>query len=130
MYHAETKDIRVTVMPVYIDERSEPEENQYFWAYRVVIENGGRRTVQLIARYWHITDAHGKVEEVSGPGVVGEQPVLNPGDSYEYTSGCPLNAPSGFMHGSYTMVDEAGKEFDVEIPAFPLDLPDLSPSLN
>lgn len=130
MYHAETRDIRVTVMPVYIDERSEPDEGMHFWAYRVVIENGGRKTVQLLSRYWHITDASGKVEEVRGPGVVGEQPVLNPGDSYEYTSGCPLGAPSGFMRGSYTMADESGTEFDVEIPAFPLDLPDYSPSLN
>lgn len=130
MYHAETNDIHVTVMPVYIDERSDPDEGKHFWAYRVVIENAGTKTVKLISRYWHITDANGRVEEVAGEGVVGEQPVLKPGESFEYTSGCPLEAESGFMQGSYTMTDMRGFEFEVEIPAFPLDLPDLAPSIN
>ena len=130
MYNAETRAIRVTVMPVYVDERSSPEEGQYFWAYRVTIENLGEATVQLVSRYWHIVDASGKVEEVRGPGVVGEQPVLGPGDSFEYTSGCPLTTSSGFMRGSYEMTDEAGDKFEVTIPAFPLDLPDARPVLN
>lgn len=130
MYHAITAGIRVTVLPVYIDERSAPDEGRWFWAYRVSIANEGRRTVQLLTRYWRIVDAHGRTEEVRGDGVVGEQPVIRPGDSYEYTSGCPLAAPSGFMAGTYTMVDESGDRFDVEIPGFPLDLPDAKPVFN
>lgn len=130
MYHAETRRIRVKVMPVFVDERSAPDEGRYFWAYRVTIENHGETTVQLVSRYWHIVDASGRVEEVRGPGVVGEQPVLGPGDSFEYTSGCPLTTPSGFMHGTYTMTDERGERFEVAIPAFPLDLPDADPVFN
>lgn len=130
MYIAETRQIKVSVMPVYIDERSAPQESRYFWAYRVTIENHGATTVQLLSRYWHITDARGRVEEVRGAGVVGEQPILGPGDSYEYTSGCPLTTPSGFMRGAYTMADEDGRRFDVTIPAFALDLPDASIVLN
>lgn len=130
MYNAETNQIRVSVMPVYIDERSDPDAGKHFWAYRIVITNDGKRTVQLLSRYWQIVDSNGHMEEVRGAGVVGEQPILNPGDSYEYTSGCPLNAPSGFMRGSYTMVTNNGEQFEVEIPAFPLDLPDEKPVLN
>ena len=130
MYREETKDISVSVLPVYIDERSAPDEHKYFWAYQVTIENKGSITVQLLSRYWHIVDANGEVEEVRGPGVVGEQPILEPGSSYEYTSGCPLTTPSGFMRGTYTMVDENGNRFDVAIPAFSLDLPDASTVLN
>ena len=130
MYREETRQISVSVLPVYIDERSSPEEDRYFWAYQVTIENHGDTTVQLLSRYWHIVDANGEVEEVRGPGVVGEQPLLRPGDSFEYTSGCPLTTPSGFMRGSYTMTDEDGNRFDVAIPAFPLDLPDAGAVLN
>ena len=130
MYREETRQISVSVLPVYIDERSSPEEDRYFWAYQVTIENHGDTTVQLLSRYWHIVDANGEVEEVRGPGVVGEQPLLRPGDSFEYTSGCPLATPSGFMRGSYTMTDEDGNRFDVAIPAFPLDLPDAGAVLN
>ena len=130
MYHTTTHDIRVTVMPVYIDERSEPQQGKHFWAYRVVIANQGKLTVQLVSRYWHITDANGQVEEVRGPGVVGEQPVLRPGDSFEYTSGCPLTTASGFMRGTYTMVDQHGEQIEVAIPAFALDLPDARPVIN
>lgn len=130
MYHALTRGIRVTVMPVYIDERSKPEENRYFWAYRVVIANESERRAKLLTRYWRIVDANGHVEEVRGAGVVGEQPVIEPGASFEYTSGCPLTTPSGFMQGHYTMTDESGKRFEVEIPAFALDLPDAKPILN
>lgn len=130
MYHATTNGIRVTVMPVYIDERSSPQEGKHFWAYRVVVANEGNATVQLVSRYWHITDAKGHVEEVRGKGVVGEQPILRPGDTFEYTSGCPLNATSGFMRGHYSMVGEYGDKFDIAIPAFPLDLPDSKPVMN
>ena len=130
MYREETRQISVSVLPVYIDERSSPDEGQYFWAYQVTIENHGDTTVQLLSRYWHIVDANGEVEEVRGPGVVGEQPLLRPGDSFEYTSGCPLTTPSGFMRGSYTMTDENGNRFDVAIPAFSLDLPDALTVLN
>lgn len=130
MYHQTTLGVRVTVMPVFIDERSDPANDRYFWAYRVVIANEGSVTVQLLSRHWLITDANGKVEEVRGKGVVGEQPILRPGDSFEYTSGCPLTTQSGFMAGSYTMIDERGEKFDVTIPAFALDLPDARPVLN
>ena len=130
MYQAKTRTITVTVMPVYIDERSSPAENRWFWAYRVAIANEGRNTVQLLERYWRITDSHGKTEEVRGPGVVGEQPVLRPGERFEYTSGCPLGTPSGFMIGSYTMIDETGERFEVDIPGFALDLPDARPVIN
>ena len=130
MYREETRQISVSVLPVYIDERSSPEEDRYFWAYQVTIENHGDTTVQLLSRYWHIVDANGEVEEVRGPGVVGEQPLLRPGDSFEYTSGCPLTTPSGFMRGSYTMTDENGNRFDVAIPAFSLDLPGQREILN
>ncbi len=130
MYREQTGPITVSVLPVYIDERSAPEQNRYFWAYQVTIENSGELSVQLMSRYWHIVDGNGEVEEVRGPGVVGEQPILEPGDSYEYTSGCPLTTPSGFMRGAYTMVDENGNRFDVAIPAFSLDLPDAGNVLN
>ena len=130
MYQAKTRTITVTVMPVYIDERSDPAENRWFWAYRVAIANEGRHTVQLLSRYWRITDSHGKTEEVRGPGVVGEQPVLKPGERFEYTSGCPLGTPSGFMVGTYTMIDETGERFEVDIPGFALDLPDAKPAIN
>jgi len=130
MYHAKTHDITVSVMPVYIDERSEPENGKYFWAYRVVIENGSDKTVQLVSRYWHITDGNGNVEEVSGSGVVGEQPILKPGDSFDYTSGCPLATNSGIMVGKYQLIDEKGLEMEINIPAFSLDLPDEPHTYN
>lgn len=130
MYHETTQAISVSVMPVYIDERSDPENGQYFWAYRVQITNQGDSAVQLISRYWHITDANGRVEEVSGPGVVGEQPVIRGGDSFEYTSGCPLSTPSGIMTGHYVMQRADGTSFRVTIPAFSLDLPDARPIVN
>ena len=130
MFEALTNNVLVTVMPVYIDERSAPEESRYFWAYRISIENKSPLSVQLLSRHWQIVDGIGNVEEVNGEGVVGEQPVIAAGDTYEYTSGCPLNTPSGFMRGTYQMIDEEGLEFEAEIPAFPLDLPDLNPILN
>lgn len=130
MYRAITRDIAVEVEPFYLEERSDPAENHYVWGYRVTIENNSDAFVQLLARYWNITDSTGRVEEVSGPGVVGDQPELNPGDSYQYTSGCPLSTPSGIMFGRYTMRTEAGEMFDVDIPAFSLDLPNVKRRLN
>lgn len=123
MYTAVTRSIAVTVVPYYLPERSAPEDSRYVWAYRVTIENRSDRPVKLLSRYWHITDGIGRVEEVRGPGVVGEQPELDPGDSYNYTSGCPLQTPSGIMTGRYTMRGGNGDLFDVAIPAFSLDLP-------
>jgi ApaG protein len=124
MYRATTNDIEVSVEPFFMPERSEPDESRYFWAYRVTIANQSETQVKLLSRYWRIVDARGKVEEVRGPGVVGEQPELSPGDSYQYTSGCPLTTPSGIMQGHYTMSDGRGRTFDVQIPAFSLDLPE------
>src|SRR5690606_12297679 len=122
--------IEVTVEPFYLEEQSEPAEGRYVWAYRVTIVNRSEMTVRLVSRYWHITDANGRVEEVEGYGVVGEQPELSPGDSYQYTSGCPLPTPSGIMTGHYVMVDEDGGRLAVQIPAFSLDLPDALRTLN
>jgi len=130
MYRSTTRNIEIEVEPFYLEDRSDPENGRYVWGYRVTIANNSDEFVQLLARYWRITDAAGRVEEVRGPGVVGEQPELNPGDSFQYTSGCPLRTSSGFMVGSYTMRDEDGELFDVDIPAFALDLPDAGRYLN
>ena len=123
MYEAVTDDIKVSVTPYFLEDQSSPEEDHYVWAYQVSIENQGGETVQLRNRFWRITDAKGHVEEVEGPGVVGEQPVLKPGDSFQYTSGAPLNTASGIMVGSYEMEGPGGRMFDVAIPAFSLDSP-------
>ena len=130
MYTATTRKITVTVQPQYLDDRSSPDEDRYMWAYQVRIENGGEDTVQLRARYWHITDANGRVQEVRGAGVVGEQPVLKPGDSFEYTSGTPLPTPSGIMAGRYQMESERGVRFEIEVPTFSLDSPHQAIRLN
>ena len=123
MYRKTTRSIEVTVIPLYLDDQSDPDENRYVWAYQVSLENKGHETVQLLTRYWNITDANGKVLEVRGDGVVGEQPVLRPNDIFEYTSGTPLSPPSGIMVGSYQMKTSDGESFDVAIPAFSLDSP-------
>ena len=123
MYRATTHDIEVTVQPQFMPERSSPEHGRYFWAYTVEIINRSRERVQLRSRYWRITDAHGRVEEVRGPGVVGEEPVLKPGESFTYTSGCPLTTTSGIMAGTYRMEGASGTPFDVIVPAFSLDSP-------
>lgn len=123
MYRATTRNIQVTVEPDFLDEQSEPAEHHYVWAYTIEIENQSPITVQLRHRHWIITDAHGREQEVRGAGVVGEQPILEPGESFQYTSGAPLKTPSGFMRGHYQMQTEAGEVFDVEIPAFSLDSP-------
>ena len=123
MYQKTTRTIRVTVESFYLDEQSTPSDDHYVWAYQIQIENQGPEVVQLLNRHWHITDANGRVLEVKGPGVVGEQPVLHPGESFEYTSGTPLTTPSGIMVGTYGMVTSTGELFDVNIPAFSLDSP-------
>jgi len=120
----------VTVEPTFLEDQSSPAESQYVWAYRVRIENHGIKTVQLLRRHWRITDALGRLQEVKGPGVVGEQPVLRPGDAYEYSSGTPLTTPSGIMSGSYQMEDETGEHFDIAIPAFSLDSPHQPRRIN
>jgi ApaG protein len=123
MYNETTRSIRVTVEPIYLDDQSSPSDNHYVWAYQIRIENKSTDTVQLLHRYWRITDAQGRVQEVRGDGVVGEQPTLRPGESYEYASGTPLPTPSGIMVGSYEMETEQGARFDVAVPAFSLDSP-------
>ena len=130
MYSETTDGITVTVRPLYLEDQSAPAENRYVWAYFVTIANGSQRTVQLRSRYWHITDANGRVQEVRGPGVVGQQPVLRPGESYEYNSGTPLSTPSGIMRGTYQMEAAGGERFDVRIPAFSLDSPHQAVRLN
>jgi ApaG protein len=123
MYKAVTRGISVTVTPRYMPEESSPDEGRYFFAYTVEIINTGLERVQLRARTWRITDEHGHVQEVRGAGVVGEEPVLGPGESFSYTSGCPLTTPSGTMQGTYLMETASGETFDAEIPAFSLDIP-------
>lgn len=130
MYRAVTKDILVEVEPFYMADRSDPAENHYVWGYRVTIDNQSDIFVQLLSRYWRITDGNGRVQEVQGAGVVGDQPALNPGDSYQYTSGCPLTTPSGVMVGRYVMRTESGELFDIAIPAFSLDMPGAKRTVN
>ena len=130
MYTKTTKSINITVNPCYLEEQSEPEEHHYVWTYQVTINNLGQETVQLKNRYWKITDSNGTKLEIKGEGVVGEQPVLEPGEKYEYTSGTPLSTPSGFMEGYYEMETKNGKKFDATIPLFSLDSPHVSNKLN
>jgi ApaG protein len=122
-YAATTRQIRVSVLPTYLDDKSAPEDQHFFWAYEVTIENMGAETVQLLGRHWKITDARGETQEVRGAGVIGEQPTLEPGDSFSYTSGTPLATPSGIMQGTYQLENERGERFDIAIPAFSLDSP-------
>jgi len=120
---AVTRGIRVNVQARYVAERSRPMMNEFFFAYTIRIANEGRETVQLVSRAWLITDAEGHTEEVRGPGVVGEQPVLAPGEAFEYTSACPLTTPFGSMRGTYQMVTEGGERFEAEIARFQLAEP-------
>lgn len=122
-YAQTTGGVTVSVKPYYLEDHSTPAEDHYVWAYHVRIENNGNETVQLRTRHWRITDSRGQVHEVRGDGVVGEQPVLHPGESFEYTSGTPLSTPSGIMVGSFGMTSESGRAFDVGVPAFSLDSP-------
>jgi ApaG protein len=130
MYREVTRNIEVTVTPRFLSERSSPENGYFFWAYTINLTNLGRDTVQLKTRHWRITDASGRLQEVKGAGVVGEQPTLNPGESYEYTSGVPLPTPSGFMTGSYGMVTAEGEPFDIAIPTFSLDYSEAGRTIN
>ncbi len=129
-YEAVTRGVLVRVEPTYLADRSDPAAGLYAWAYSVDIENHGTETVQLLSRHWVITDATNRVEEVVGPGVVGEQPVLRPGDAFHYISACPLTTPSGAMEGTYRMETERGALFDAVIPAFSLHLPDATRRVN
>jgi len=129
-YEAETDGIVVRVRPSYLAGQSDPESGRWVWAYQVEIENRGAAAVQLVARHWIITDARGQTEDVRGPGVVGEQPTIPPGDSYSYTSGCPLGTASGSMAGSYSMTDTEGRSFEAVIPPFSLDVPGERRVLN
>ena len=120
---AETRGIVVRVVVSYLPEQSEPQRGRWFWAYHVRIENEGRQAVQLLSRHWIITDGRGARHTVEGEGVVGEQPMISPGASFDYVSGCPLATPSGAMQGAYHMIGEDGAAFEVEIPKFALLAP-------
>jgi ApaG protein len=122
-YEETTRDIKIAVEPDFLEDQSDPDENRYLWSYRVTIENKSERTVQLLSRYWRITDGRGRVREVRGDGVIGEQPVIAPGRAFEYTSGAPLETPSGFMTGTYHMRASSGESFEVGIPMFALESP-------
>ena len=123
-YSEITRDIRVSVRSFFLNDQSQPDDRRFVWAYRVRIENHGVQSVRLLRRTWQITDAAGRTQHVDGEGVVGEQPLLQPGEAFEYTSGTPLDTPTGFMRGAYLMVVPAsGERFDVTIPAFSLDSP-------
>jgi ApaG protein len=123
MYTTKTRNIEISVQPKYLGAESSPEKNHYVWAYKVLIENHGQETIQVKSRYWKITDAYGRVNEVRGDGVVGEQPILKPGERFEYTSGTPLPTSSGFMVGHYSVCTDGGMYFDIDIPLFSLDIP-------
>ena len=124
MYRETTRAIQVTVEPSFVADESAPDDGHYFWAYRIEISNLGEEVVRLRSRHWLITDANGRTEEVRGAGVVGKQPLLKPGETFAYTSGCPLSTPSGIMVGTYQMQTEKGELFSVAIPAFSLDMPE------
>jgi ApaG protein len=130
MYEAVTHQVKVTVEPAFDPGRSDPDEGRYFWLYSIEIVNLGDAPVTLMERHWRITDAHGRQQEVRGPGVVGEQPTIEPGKAFRYTSGCPLTTPSGVMVGEYRMTAPDGRSFEVSIPAFSLDSPDGKRTLN
>lgn len=125
-----TQMVEIHVEPEYLVHESNPDESSYLWAYHVTIENHGHEPVQLLSRYWKITDGLGRTQEVRGEGVVGEQPRIEPGSSYEYTSGVPLETNSGFMGGAYDMVSDSGEAFSAAIPTFSLDGPDTGARLN
>jgi ApaG protein len=131
MFEQETAGVMVRVEPRYVPEQSAPHEGRFVWAYTIEILNLSPDTVQLMSRVWQITDENGLTQNVRGPGVVGEQPVLKPGESFTYTSGAPLAAPSGVMVGSYSMTRvDTGEMFDIAVPAFPLDSPFVTRHAN
>lgn len=129
-YESTTHQITVTVFPIYLDSQSSPDENHFLWAYHVSIRNDRDEPVQLKMRHWEITDALGRTQTIDGGGVVGEEPIILPGETYEYTSGTPLTTPSGVMVGEYQMEKPNGEKFSVFIPAFSLDSPHQSITLN
>jgi len=129
-YRAVTRQIEVKAMPRFLPDRSSPENGYFFWAYTITLTNHGDEIVQLKTRHWRITDAHGRLQEVRGAGVVGEEPVLKPGENFEYTSGVPLPTASGFMTGTYGMLTDTGETFDIAIPAFSLDIPQKARTIN
>jgi ApaG protein len=122
-HEATTRDITVRVAVSYLAEQSAPENGRWFWSYHIRLENGGAKSVQLLSRHWRILDGRGALHEVRGEGVVGEMPLIAPGASFDYVSGCPLGTATGSMEGSYRLVDEDGEAFDVAIPRFPLSGP-------
>lgn len=130
MYEAMTEQIRVMVKPQFMENQSEPDNGKYMWAYTITVQNHGAEAVTLLTRHWIIIDGLGRRQDVRGDGVVGEQPTLQPGEEFEYTSGCPLSTPQGLMEGSYGMISASGRPFDVAIPAFSLDSPHDRHSLN
>ena len=130
MYSAKTDGFRVEVEPFFLESHSDRSENEYVWAYRVRIANEDGPPARLVSRHWEITDGNGRTETVDGPGVVGQMPLLPPGESFEYHSACPLGTPSGMMHGHYEMVRDDGTSFNIEVPGFSLDIPDAVPALN
>jgi ApaG protein len=130
MYETITRNIRVTVRPQFLESQSQPDNDKFVWAYTVSLANLGPETVTLLTRHWVITDSRGQKHEVRGDGVVGETPTLKPGESFQYTSGCPLATPSGMMVGTYGMTTKHAEMFDIEIPAFSLDSPYDRHSVN
>ena len=130
MYEEITEKMKITVKPEFLEEHSDPEEKRFIWAYHIKIENVGSETVQLLSRSWKITDSLGRVQEVTGAGVVGEKPIITPGNSFEYTSGTPLKTPSGFMMGFYKMEKKNGYSFNASIPTFSLDSPHETGIIN
>jgi ApaG protein len=130
MYESVTRNIHVVVRPKYLQSQSRPDDDHFVWAYTITIANKGIEIVTLRTRHWKITDDRGKMQEVMGEGVVGKQPTLAPGESFEYTSGVPLSTPSGFMVGTYQMETTGGDRFDVDIPAFSLDSPQSHRPIN
>ena len=130
MYEAETDGVHITVTPRFVSEQSDPDNSRFFWAYQVVIRNKSPFAVQLITRHWTITDGNGAVQDVRGPGVVGEQPIIAPGDQFQYVSGCPLTTPTGMMVGIYEMRRQNGEMFDAQVPMFSLDSPYQKPVLH
>ncbi len=129
-YVATTRGVEIRVMPEYAADRSNPQRSQFFWLYTVEIRNEGRDALQLVSRHWRIIDGQGRMQEVRGEGVVGKQPIIEPGETFRYTSGCPLPTPTGFMAGTYRMVHLSGRSFDAVIPDFSLDSPHVKRSLN
>ena len=130
-YYTEvTKNIRVSVKTNFLYDQSDAENSLWVWSYHILIENNGNNKVQLIDRYWKITDAAGIIKEVKGSGVIGEQPTIKPGEFFEYTSGTPLNKSSGFMYGNYRMINENNESFFIDVPVFSLDIPSVQKILN